>query len=324
MSVTKMMSRIELEEPDNDILVNDDGPESSLSKAGTAASSTIDTSSNSSKKMHRLLTADPLTPFACALSALIHDLDHPGVSNMTLVEEKDELAQLYNDKSVAEQHSIDLAWDMLMEPRFEGLRSLIYTNKEEMVCFRELLVNSVMATDIMDKDLKAQRNERWAKGFDADAKSTMSALSLGGEGTEEDEAAARLSAMEDMNRKATIVIDHLIQASDVSHTMQHWHVYLNWNEKFFDECYQAYLNGRTKSDPSTNWYKGEIGFFDFYIIPLAKKLEECGVFGVSSDEYLNYARANRDEWESKGEDIVARYLKKYEGQTPKSSFEESS
>jgi hypothetical protein len=28
----------------------------------------------------------------------------------------------------------------------------------------------------------------------------------------------------------------------------------------------------------------EIGFFDFYIIPLAKKLKECGVFGVSSDE----------------------------------------
>jgi len=40
-------------------------------------------------------------------------------------------------------------------------------------------------------------------------------------------------------------------------------------------------------------YKGEIGFFDFYIIPLAKKLKECGVFGVSSDEYLNYATKNR-------------------------------
>jgi len=31
---------------------------------------------------------------------------------------------------------------------------------------------------------------------------------------------------------------------------------------------------------------GEIGFYDFYIIPLAKKLDQCGVFGVSSDEYL--------------------------------------
>lgn len=28
-----------------------------------------------------------------------------------------------------------------------------------------------------------------------------------------------------VNRKATIVIEHLIQASDVAHTMQHWHIY---------------------------------------------------------------------------------------------------
>lgn len=47
------------------------------------------------------------------------------------------------------------------------------------------------------------------------------------------------------------------------------------------------------TDPSTFWYKGELGFFDNYIIPLAKKLKDCNVFGVSSDEYLNYALQNR-------------------------------
>lgn len=39
-------------------------------------------------------------------------------------------------------------------------------------------------------------------------------------------------------------------------------------------------------------------------VPLARKLETCGVFGVSSDEYLNYALANRDEWVRKGQDVV--------------------
>jgi hypothetical protein len=66
--------------------------------------------------------------------------------------------------------------------------------------------------------------------------------------------------------------------------------------------------GRAKEDPSLNWYKGEIGFFDFYIIPLAKKLKECGVFGVSCDEYLNYALKNRQEWESRGEEIVGEMI----------------
>ena len=68
--------------------------------------------------------------------------------------------------------------------------------------------------------------------------------------------------------------------------------------------YKAYAEGRAEKDPSTFWHQGEIGFFDFYIIPLAKKLKECGVFGVSSDEYLQYAMNNRAEWEQKGESIV--------------------
>ena len=91
--------------------------------------------------------------------------------------------------------------------------------------------------------------------------------------------------------------------------MQHWHVYRKWNERFFRECYAAYKAGRGgDKDPSEGWYKGEIGFFDFYIIPLAKKLDSCGVFGKSSDEYLNYAKANREEWLNRGEEVVAEMM----------------
>jgi hypothetical protein len=41
---------------------------------------------------------------------------------------------------------------------------------------------------------------------------------------------------------------------------------------------------------------------------LARKLQECGVFGVSSEEYLNYAIQNRAEWEERGEEIVKELL----------------
>lgn len=76
------------------------------------------------------------------------------------------------------------------------------------------------------------------------------------------------------------------------------------------ECYKAYKDGRADIDPSINWYQGEVGFFDFYIIPLAKKLSDCGCFGVSSEEYLNYAVSNRNEWELKGQEIVASMVEK--------------
>ena len=72
--------------------------------------------------------------------------------------------------------------------------------------------------------------------------------------------------------------------------------------------YEAYRSRRTQVDPSEGWYQGELNFFDYYVIPLARKLEECRVFGVSSDECLNYALQNRSEWSLKGKTIVEKYL----------------
>jgi hypothetical protein len=101
-----------------------------------------------------------------------------------------------------------------------------------------------------------------------------------------------------------IVVEHIIQAADVAHAMQHWQVYTKWNERLFQELYLAYEDGRSEKDPSEGWYGGEIWFFDNYVIPLARKLEECGVFGVTSDECLNEALENRKEWEVKDKELV--------------------
>jgi hypothetical protein len=57
--------------------------------------------------------------------------------------------------------------------------------------------------------------------------------------------------------------------------------------------------------------KGKLAFCDFYIIPLAKKLKDCGVFGVSSDEYFSYATQNRKEWAERGEELVKDMVKMF-------------
>ncbi|CAB9511299.1 Receptor-type guanylate cyclase gcy [Seminavis robusta] len=226
------------------------------------------------------ITSDPLAMLAISMSALIHDVDHRGVSNMQLSTEDKELGDRYSNKSVAEQNSLDLSWEILMEDRFDALRRCLFTSQAELLRFRQIVVNMVLATDIFDKELNGLRKNRWEKAFDERGGSN------------------------DSNLRATIVIEHVIQASDVSHTMQHWHVYQKWNRFLFLEMHKAYCQGRMAKDPSTFWYQGEIGFFDNYVIPLAKKLKECGVFGVSSDEYLNYAIQNRNEWEERGQSIV--------------------
>jgi hypothetical protein len=248
-----------------------------------------DIAESSAKTLHDHtygITSDPLTWFAVVFAALIHDVDHSGVPNVQLVREGAPVAAIYGNKSVAEQNSVDLSWDLLMEPSYANLRRTIYTTVGEFRRFRQLVVSTVMATDIMDGDLKRQRNDRWEAAFSMEDSASVQDGSRG------------------QSLKATIVLEHLIQASDVAHTMQHWHIYRKWNERYFRESHKAYQRGRADKDPAETWYEGELAFFDYYIIPLAKKLRECGVFGVSSDEYLSYAMQNRNEWETRGRDLV--------------------
>jgi 3'5'-cyclic nucleotide phosphodiesterase len=94
------------------------------------------------------ITSDPLTQFACVLSALVHDLDHFGVPNTQLVKEKADLAEQYGYRSVAEQHSLDLAWDLFMCEKYDELRSIVCPTSSELRRLREIVVNAVLATDI--------------------------------------------------------------------------------------------------------------------------------------------------------------------------------
>jgi len=229
------------------------------------------------------ISSDPLTQFAIIFAAVIHDVDHSGVPNTQLIKEGVDIAKKYSNKSVAEQNSVEIAWELLMESRYDLLRPYIYRTEGEGKRFRQLVVNAVMATDIMDKEQQTVRKKRWEKAF-----------------IFED---SNKPTDDDMNRRATAVIEHIIQASDVAHTMQHWKVYCKWNAKLYMEMADAFVNGRATKDPSEGWYNGELWFFDNYIIPLAKKLQECGVFGVAGDEYLQYALENRKEWEEKGHDV---------------------
>ena len=66
----------------------------------------------------------------------------------------------------------------------------------------------------------------------------------------------------------------------------------------------AFKEGRGGKDPKEFWYQGELGFYDFYIIPLAERLKECPAFYTSGRELLLYAISNRKEWETKGMEVL--------------------
>jgi 3'5'-cyclic nucleotide phosphodiesterase len=255
------------------------------------------------------ITSDPLTQFAVVFAALVHDVDHPGVGNGQLAAENDPMAALYSDGSPAEQNSVSIAWNLLMSGTYRDLRSCLFASEADLKRFRQLVVNAVLATDIFDPDLKAFREARWGKAFAGCGQEDGGAIEKAGDA---DSAADADETTTTTNRKATVVIEVMIQCSDVAHTMQHWMVYQKWNTKLFQEMHVAYLEGRHPSNPADTWYHGELWFFDHYVIPLAKKLRECRVFGVSCDEFLDYAVDNRNEWEAKGRAIVAELVREVE------------
>lgn len=236
------------------------------------------------------IASDPLTEFSLMLSALVHDVDHTGVSNYQLVQEESPLAGLYKNKSVAEQNSVDIAWCLLMTPNFSALRKAIYSSEDEKRRLRQILVNSVVATDILDRDLKVHRDRRWNRAFQIKKKSNLPEK-------------VRIKDIQ-----ATVVIEHMIQAADSAHTMQNFRTYLKWNERLFEEMYQAYHDGRAEKDPSKSWYKAEVAFFDKFVIPLATRLRDCGVLGECGSDYLKNAQANRKQWADRGRDIVQTML----------------
>ena len=228
------------------------------------------------------IASDPLTHFVVVLAAMVHDAGHPGVPNSQLVSSEHELATAYGSQSVAERHSTHIAMKTL--ENYPDLEEQIYSTPHERERFHQLLSHSVLATDIMGADSA----RRWSEVFGATV-------------FEDDKGSL-------LNLKASLVLELIIQASDVAHTMQHWHIYCKWNEKLFFECYLAFQNGSSSDDPTHNWYQGELSFLDNYVVPLAKRLKECGVYGVSNEEYYGFAVENRREWEMKGQDVVQAML----------------
>jgi hypothetical protein len=102
--------------------------------------------------------------------------------------------------------------------------------------------------------------------------------------------------------------------------MQHWHLYRKWNERLFHEMYAAFNDGRAEQNPCDLWYESEIGFFKNYVIPLAMKLRDCGVYGSIGEDYLRYAEHNLMEWELKGQTIVLEMVSLHRKPSPGAKY----
>ncbi|KAL0077051.1 hypothetical protein F4703DRAFT_1742946, partial [Phycomyces blakesleeanus] len=103
----------------------------------------------------------PIDTFALLMAAVGHDIGHPGVNNMFMINSSTPLAILYNDRSVLESfHS--MAFCHLLQQH--GFRQLVDVRNypESAVPFRKVVVSSILATDM-------GRHEEYVKSVEEQA-----------------------------------------------------------------------------------------------------------------------------------------------------------
>lgn len=86
-----------------------------------------------------------LNLFTLILSALVHDVDHPGKTNLFEINSGSALALVYNDLSVLENHHCSMSFKLMLKPGTNILSRLTLEQRKEV---RKALISNVLATDM--------------------------------------------------------------------------------------------------------------------------------------------------------------------------------
>jgi hypothetical protein len=256
------------------------------------------------------VAADPMTQFAMVFASLLLSVDHPGVPNSLVAKAKKEMSRALGGKSVSEANAFLLAWDLLLDTDYRELRQAIASTKDEAKRFRQIVVSTVLATDTSDDGLQSSREERWSAVFSA---KRSSKLGIGG-GSQHSHIGTDMLTTTDL--QITAVVELLMQCAESSHSMQHFQVHNKWNERLFLEAFKAYRSGRAEQNPAETWYEDHLKRFDEIILPMAGKIKECGIFGTTSDEMMDFAAKNRYLWKENGRGLVKEMAEKAEKSLP--------
>ena len=261
---------------------------------------------------------DPWLHFAIVFATLIHDVDHKGVPNNQLMAESDPIAAKYGGeecmKSYAEWNSVDVGLSLLRDRvEYIDLASVIGGYQKDR--FYKMVTDLVLCTDIACKERRDIGMQKWEKTIGDRIKKSCSTTSTynsvsDSEGICEDNTQTSLT-LSYTPEEVSVIAEQIIQAADVSHTMQHFSTFSKWNTHLYHEVLAAYNCGRTNNiaspeirHPKENWYESQIGFFDFYVIPLAERLDACGVFS-GEQQFAQLAARNKEQWIEIGRDCTS-------------------
>ena len=116
--------------------------------------------------------------------------------------------------------------------------------------------------------------------------------------------------------RETVIMETIIKAADVAHNIQGFDQMVKWSNYLYLELRKAYVNDKGE-DPMNGWFDNQTGFLDFYILPLARKLDDTGAFGdTRGNIFVSIVEQNRKRWLKEGLRLSMKIGKKGDGEYP--------
>uniref|UniRef100_A0A8C3R5Y4 Phosphodiesterase n=1 Tax=Cyanoderma ruficeps TaxID=181631 RepID=A0A8C3R5Y4_9PASS len=189
---------------------------------------------------------------AAIFASAIHDVDHPGVSNQFLINTNSELALMYNDSSVLENHHLAVGFKLLQEENCDIFQNL---TKKQRQSLRKMVIDIVLATD-MSKHMNLL----------ADLKTMVETKKVTSSGV----------LLLDNYSDRIQVLQNMVHCADLSNPTKPLHLYRQWTDRIMEEFFRQGDRERERGmeiSPMCDKHnasveKSQVGFIDYIVHPL--------------------------------------------------------
>ncbi|XP_077412877.1 3',5'-cyclic-AMP phosphodiesterase 4B-like isoform X2 [Vanacampus margaritifer] len=193
-----------------------------------------------------------LEVLAAIFAAAIHDVDHPGVSNQFLINTNSELALMYNDESVLENHHLAVGFKLLQQDNCDIFQNL---SKKQRQTLRRMVIDMVLATD-MSKHMSLL----------ADLKTMVETKKVTSSGV----------LLLDNYTDRMQVLRNMVHCADLSNPTKPLDLYRQWTDRIMDEFFHQGDRERERGmeiSPMCDKHtasveRTQVGFIDYIVHPL--------------------------------------------------------
>ncbi|XP_071008238.1 3',5'-cyclic-AMP phosphodiesterase 4D-like isoform X1 [Oncorhynchus clarkii lewisi] len=189
---------------------------------------------------------------AAIFASAIHDVDHPGVSNQFLISTNSELALMYNDSSVLENHHLAVGFKLLQEENCDIFQNL---TKKQRQSLRKMVIDMVLATD-MSKHMNLL----------ADLKTMVETKKVTSSG---------VLLLDNYNDRIQ-VLQNMVHCADLSNPTKPLQLYRQWTDRIMEEFFSQGDRERERGmeispmcdKHNASVQKSQVGFIDYIVHPL--------------------------------------------------------